>query len=106
MNRLLPLLMVVLVSGCSTDLRFQLGKRPASPCPVFVPAEKEVPPLGVSLDMLPYEDADAVALILASEVKSLREYIHRQDQRDRKAYADYRVACAGGDKTVQDVPSN
>ena len=106
MNRLLLLLMVVLVSGCTTDLKFHLGKRPASPCPVFAPAEKEYPPLGVSLEMLPYEDADAVALILASEVKSLRDYIHRQDERDRKAYADYRVACMGGDKTVQAGPSN
>lgn len=100
------LLALLLMSGCSTDLKLRFGSEsPKQMCDEYVPPQQEIPPLGVDPELLPYEDLELVAIILGGEIRALRDYIRRRDRRDRLAYDQYRLSCAASDKSLQPPPT-
>lgn len=105
MSKIATVVMLLLLTGCTTDVRMHLGRTPTPACPVYIPAEKELAPLGVDPDLLPYSDPELVAMLLGGELRALRDWIVRQDKRERKAYADYRASCTDPGKSVQAEPS-
>lgn len=106
MSRIVLAAMLLILSGCSTDVRVQLGKADPPACPIYVAPERELPPLGLDPEQLPFDDSELVAMLLGTEVMALREYIKRTDQRERKAYEEYRAACAKAGNSVQPSPTD
>lgn len=92
--------LVALLAACSTTFQLRLGRTAHQPerlvddrCGPYSPPLYEHPPLGVNIDDIPIDDPEAIALILATEVRELRNYIGRQDQRNAQALAEYRAKC-------------
>lgn len=99
------------LTGCSMDLQIRIADHPPVPnqvpivlCPEYNPPEYEEPPRPIDTDFLPYDNPESVAIALGVELKQLRDYILRRDQRDREKYQAYLDACHKSGKTLQPVP--
>ena len=98
--RLVLIALILSVTACSAHLEITIGsggyhhgKAPETLCEPYTPPFREKSPTGVELDDLPIEDPELIALILATEIRDLRDYINRRDQRSDKALEEYRKGC-------------
>lgn len=98
-----------LLVGCTATVHVRSNRAVVTDqpihCDLYVPAEREVPPVPIPIDALGLASPEAVALLLAGEVRALRDYIERRDNRAVAAMARYRATCIDRSKDSQPGPN-